>query len=68
MKNAHKFGFILRYPEGKENITGYMYEPWHYRYVGVELATGIHNSGLTLDEAWPYLQDALTTLKKNGAI
>ncbi len=38
-KNAHKYGFILRYPKGKEYITGYMYEPWHYRYVGVEAAT-----------------------------
>lgn len=48
--NAHKYGFILRYPEGKEQITGYMYEPWHYRYVGVENAEKIYASGLTLEE------------------
>src|SRR5690606_19679945 len=38
-KNAHRFGFILRYPDGLTDITGYAFEPWHYRYVGVELAT-----------------------------
>lgn len=48
--NAYKYGFILRYPEGKESITGYMYEPWHYRYVGVESAKKIFDSGLTLEE------------------
>ncbi len=46
-------GFILRYPEGKEEITGYGYEPWHFRYVGVEAAKAISESGLTLEE---YLQ------------
>ncbi len=49
-ENAHRFGFILRYPKGKESITGYSYEPWHYRYVGVEEATRIHDAGLTLEE------------------
>ena len=44
-EHAHEYGFIMRYPKGKENITGYMYEPWHYRYVGVDLATAIHQSG-----------------------
>lgn len=48
--NAHLFGFILRYPEGKTDITGYNYEPWHFRYVGVEEATEIFSKGLTLDE------------------
>ena len=50
--NAHKYGFILRYPEGKENITGYKYESWHYRYVGVKTATDMYNkfSNLTFDE------------------
>lgn len=48
-KNAYKFGFIIRYPEGKENVTGYAYEPWHIRYVG-EIAEDIYNSGLTLEE------------------
>ncbi len=48
--NSYKYGFILRYPEGKEAITTYQYEPWHFRYVGVETATKIHESGLTLEE------------------
>lgn len=49
-ENAHKFGFILRYPEGKEAITGYTYEPWHYRFVGREAATEIHQRKITLEE------------------
>lgn len=48
--NAHKYGFIIRYPEGKQAITGFIYEPWHLRYVGVEAATNIKNSGLTMDQ------------------
>ena len=53
-KNAHKYGFILRYPKDKEDITGYHYESWHYRYVGVEVATKIHNLGITFDEYYAY--------------
>ena len=49
-KNAHRFGFILRYPRGKEDITGYSYEPWHFRYVGEILAGEIFRRGLTLEE------------------
>ena len=49
-ENCHKYGFILRYLKGKENITGYNYEPWHYRYVGVELATYLMEHELTLEE------------------
>lgn len=49
-KNAHRFGFILRYPKDKEHITGYNYEPWHIRYVGTELAGYLYETGLTLDE------------------
>lgn len=49
-ENAHRYGFILRYPEGKENITGYQYESWHYRYVGEEIATYIHENKITFDE------------------
>ncbi len=49
-ENAHKFGFILRYPKGKEDVTGYTYEPWHYRFVGREAATEIREAGLTLEE------------------
>jgi LAS superfamily LD-carboxypeptidase LdcB len=41
--HAHEYGFILRYPQGKEAITGYDYEPWHYRYVGVDTATAMYN-------------------------
>jgi len=49
--NAHRFGFHLRYPPGMTEITGYAYEPWHFRYVGVELATELHETGiLTLEE------------------
>jgi D-alanyl-D-alanine carboxypeptidase len=66
--NAYKFGFFMRYPKDKEAITGYSFEPWHYRYVGVDLATAIHQSGLTFEEARPYLEQALEALKKNGAI
>lgn len=50
MSNAYKFGFILRYPEGKEQITGYMYESWHYRYVGKDIAEQIFKRNLTLEE------------------
>ena len=44
-KNCYKYGFILRYPEGKTNETGYKYEPWHFRYVGKDLATKLYNNG-----------------------
>ena len=50
IENAHNFGFILRYPKGKEDVTGYTYEPWHYRFVGVEAATAIYEQGITLEE------------------
>lgn len=48
--NAHKYGFIIRFPEGKEHITGYMYEPWHLRYVGVFVAQEIYEMEITLEE------------------
>ena len=48
--NAHKYGFILRYPKGKENITGFKFEPWHYRYVGIQIATYLYQNNLTLEE------------------
>lgn len=48
--NAHKYGFILRYPNGKENLTGYMFEPWHFRYVGSGESPKIKSSGKTLEE------------------
>ena len=49
-ENCWKYGFIVRYPEGKTEITGIIYEPWHYRYVGVELAMELKDSGLCLEE------------------
>ena len=48
--NSYKYGFILRYPNGKEHITGFKYEPWHYRYVGTKLATYLYKNNLTLEE------------------
>ena len=48
--NAHRFGLIIRYPPGKESITGYEWEPWHMRYVGVDLATKLYSSGQTIEE------------------
>ena len=56
-ENAHKYGFILRYPKDKEDITGYNYESWNYRYLGVEMATKVKNSGLTYDEYYAYYCD-----------
>lgn len=49
-EHCHEYGFIIRYPEGKSHITGYCYEPWHLRYVGVETATKIAQSRLCLEE------------------
>ncbi|RXZ80640.1 D-alanyl-D-alanine carboxypeptidase family protein [Paenibacillaceae bacterium] len=53
-KHAHEFGFIIRYPQGKDDITGYKYEPWHLRYVGLETAADIYQQDITLEE---YLND-----------
>lgn len=50
MENSWRYGFILRYPEGKSEITGIIYEPWHYRYVGREAAEEIYKSGLCFEE------------------
>ena len=49
-ENSYKYGFIVRYPKGKEHITGYIYEPWHVRYIGVEKAKEVYESGLCLEE------------------
>ena len=49
-KNAYRYGFIERYPKQKEDITGYIYEPWHYRYVGIDIAKFIHENNITFDE------------------
>jgi len=49
--NAYKYGFIIRYPQNMQSVTGYIYEPWHVRYVGVDLATEMHNQGVqTLEQ------------------
>ncbi len=50
VNNAHKYGFILRYPEGKEDITGFMYESWHFRYLEGDLAKKVYEAGVTLEE------------------
>lgn len=51
-ENCYRYGFIIRYPKNKDSITGYMYEPWHIRYVGKELAKKLYNDGqwITLEE------------------
>lgn len=49
-ENGHLYGFIIRYPQDKEEITKYKYEPWHLRYLGVELATKVYESGLSYEE------------------
>ena len=51
-ENCYKYGFIIRYPKGKEDITGYIYEPWHIRYVGTDIASKLYNNGnwITLEE------------------
>jgi D-alanyl-D-alanine carboxypeptidase len=48
--NAQNYGFIIRYPKGKELETGYQYEPWHLRYLGVQTAQAVYTSGKTLDQ------------------
>ena len=48
--NAWKYGFILRYPKNKENITGFNFEPWHYRFVGLDLAKKLYDENITLEE------------------
>lgn len=52
--NAHRFGFIIRYPDSKEYLTGYSYEPWHVRYVGKDLAKYLYENNLTLEEYYNY--------------
>ena len=49
-QHAYEYGFIIRYPKGKEAVTGYQYEPWHLRYVGMDMAEKIYKSGLSLEE------------------
>ena len=56
-EHAHEYGFILRYPKGKKYLTGFDYESWHYRYVGVDVATEIKELGITFDEYYAYYLD-----------
>lgn len=58
--NSYKYGFILRYPKGKEEITGFQFEPWHFRFVGLELARELYGEGITLDEYY--------ARKENGSL
>lgn len=59
-ENAHRFGFIVRYKRGWEDITGYAYEPWHIRYVGVEHATAIAELNIPFEEYLELLQGQRT--------
>jgi D-alanyl-D-alanine carboxypeptidase len=56
--NAWKYGFVLRYPEGLTSVTGYEFEPWHYRYIGVDLAAQYHDTGAETLEGFFGLPDA----------
>ena len=66
--HAAEYGFILRYPKDKISVTKYTYEPWHFRYVGKDLARALSQSELALDEAKPYLDAALSELKQRGQV
>lgn len=61
--NCYKYGFIIRYPKGKEDITGYTFEPWHIRYVGTTAAKEIHDQDLTLEE-WLEQEDWILDLQE----
>ena len=56
--HLHKFGFILRYPAGKEDVTGYPFEPWHIRYVGIDAAREIYENGWVLEEYVSHINEA----------
>lgn len=58
-ENAHLFGFVMRFPEGKEDITGYQYEPWHIRYVGLAAAGYMYENGTVLEEYLQLLEKGL---------
>lgn len=59
-ENCWKYGFIIRYPKGKSEITGYAYEPWHIRFVGKKLASYLYKNGITLEEYYGYVPSAGT--------
>lgn len=56
-EHAHEYGFILRYPKGKEEITGYSFEPWHFRYVGINFAKTMYDKQLTLEEYFEIVKE-----------
>ena len=64
-KNAHKYGYIIRYPKGKTKLTGYSYEPWHIRYVGVSYASYLKKNKLTLEELYGVNQKRMKTHRKS---
>jgi D-alanyl-D-alanine carboxypeptidase len=64
--NAPAYGFVISYPKGKEAVTGYVYEPWHVRYVGLPLAQQIVASGQTLTEYLPAHGPAACTIQNGG--
>ena len=57
LDNAYKYGFVLRYPKDKEDITGYDFEAWHFRYVGVDIAKYIYENNITYDEYYVMFLD-----------
>ena len=65
-KHAHEYGFILRYPEGKEELTGISYEPWHFRYVGLEDAQKIYTQGICLEEYIQQKEEKIPALFRAG--
>ena len=60
-EHAHEYGFVIRYPRDKEEVTGYSYEPWHIRYVGVDVAAKLYAENLTLEEYFGYDQHTAPT-------
>jgi len=66
IENSWKYGFILRYPLDKSHLTGIIYEPWHYRYVGLEAAREMHDRGLCLEEYLSAKQDGTSCAKPTG--
>ena len=65
-KNAYKYGFILRYPKDKEDITGYDYESWHWRYVGLDVAKYIQENKITFDEYYAYFIEGKNEKEKKN--
>lgn len=63
--HAWEYGFIIRYPEGKSDITGYAYEPWHIRYVGETMAKELHDRGITMEEYYHYLPAEELQMEEN---